>query len=171
MKVKNMSIISLIAAIYVALTLVLGFFSFGPIQIRISEALTLLPLIYPLSIWGVTIGCFISNLFGAMLGTNLAGFMDVIIGTSATLLAAVLTYKFRNIKFFKMPLLSISMPIIINAVVIGLELSYVLMPQAMSYAIPLFMFQVGLGELISIIIFGVPLVYFLKKSKIINKMK
>ena len=81
----------MIAAIYTALSLALAPFSYGNIQVRIAEALTLLPLIYQPAIWGVTLGCFLTNLIGAIMGFNPTGMIDAVIGTAATLLAALCT--------------------------------------------------------------------------------
>ena len=82
---------AVIAALYAAVSLALAPLSFGPIQIRIAEAMTLLPILFPEAIAGVTLGCFLTNLIGAILGVNLLGFFDVFAGTLATFLAAMLT--------------------------------------------------------------------------------
>ncbi len=95
-----------IAALYAAVTLLLQPISFGPVQFRISEALTLLPFIMPEAVWGLTLGCFIANIFGGSV-------IDVIFGTLATLAAAIVVRKMKNI--WLLPLA----PVIINSVVIG----------------------------------------------------
>ncbi|MBQ9781823.1 MAG: QueT transporter family protein [Clostridia bacterium] len=110
---KKLATCGIISAIYVALTLVLMPLSFGAIQVRISEALTILPLIFPEAIVGLTVGCLISNLFGF-------GVFDVIFGTIATFLSALLTYyagkKIKNnvLKF----IVGGFFPVIINAIII-----------------------------------------------------
>lgn len=114
---------ALIAAIYCALTLALSWMSFGNMQFRIAEALTLLPIISPHAIVGVTLGCALSNAVGYFMGANILGAMDIIFGTMASLIAAVLTWMCRNIRFRNLPLLSAIFPVIVNAVVIGGELS------------------------------------------------
>ncbi len=76
----------LIAALYVALTLPLGQFAFGPFQIRPSEALTILPLFYPEAIPGLYVGCILANLGSGY------GVYDIALGSLATLLAAALTF-------------------------------------------------------------------------------
>lgn len=84
---------AIIAAIYSTVTIFVGFLSYGPVQIRFAEALTILPLLFPEAIIGVTVGCLISNIFSAY------GFLwvDTVFGTLATLAAAVLTYYIGKI--------------------------------------------------------------------------
>ena len=127
--------IALIGAVYTALTLAIAPLSFGALQFRISEALTLLPLFSPLGIWGVTFGCLISNLFGFLMGTNPIGLVDTVCGTSATLIAAFITYwigrrpmtkiqddkKRRLVKALLAPI-----PVVVaNGIIVGLELTVI----------------------------------------------
>ena len=74
---------SVIAALYAALTLVLALVAYGPVQFRVSEALTILPLFFPEAIPGLFVGCFIANIP--------SGLWDMVIGSAATLIAAVAT--------------------------------------------------------------------------------
>ena len=84
---------AIIAACYVALTFISNLFglAYGPIQLRISEVLTILPVFTSAAIPGLSIGCFISN-FASF------NILDIFFGTFATLAAAILTYMLRNIK-------------------------------------------------------------------------
>lgn len=84
---------AVIAAIYVVLVFVFQYTSFGPIQFRIAEALTILPYYTPAAIPGVTIGCLLSNLLFR------ADIIDIIFGTAATLIAAYLSYQLRTNKY------------------------------------------------------------------------
>ena len=93
MNTKKMIRVAMIAAIYTAVSLVLAPISYGNIQVRIAEALTMLPLIYQPAIAGVTLGCFLTNMLGAILGFNPTGILDSIIGTTATFLASYYTYN------------------------------------------------------------------------------
>ena len=93
MKTKQMAYIAMIAAVYTAVSLALAPISFGMMQVRIAEALTMLPLIYEPGIWGVTLGCFLTNLLGVMMGINPTGAIDAVVGTLATLGAAVLHWE------------------------------------------------------------------------------
>jgi uncharacterized membrane protein len=151
---------ALIAALYTVLTLLavifpgVGTISYGPVQIRFSEALTILPAFTPAAIPGLFLGCLISNIVGVSMGLG-AGLLDIIFGSLATLLAAYLSYLLRNKKWL-VPL----PPVIINAVVIGAILSYVL-------EIPLFatMLSVGLGQIGACYVLGMILYYVLDKNR------
>lgn len=158
--------VALIAALYSTVSLVLAPFSFGNIQVRVAEGLTLLPLLSPLPILGLTLGCFITNFIGVIMGVNILGMMDVFIGTFATLIAALLTYYFRNIKIKGFPLLSTLMPIVINALIIGAELTYVFAPEfTLSYFL-IFAIEVGIGQFIAVYLVGLPILNALKKRNI-----
>ena len=82
-----------IAALYVVLTLPFASFAFGAIQFRVAEALTVLPLFTPAAVPGVTIGCFLANLLAG------APLLDVVFGSLATLLGALLSYRLRRKKW------------------------------------------------------------------------
>ena len=124
---------ALIAALYAALTLLLAPISYGAIQCRISEAMTILPILLPPSIPGLFIGCVISNLYTGML-------TDVIFGSLATLLAALGTYLLR-----KRPLLAAACPVVANAVIVGLVLSL-----TNGWPVALTMLEVGAGEMLAV---------------------
>ena len=80
-----------VAAIYVVLCMALQPLSYGAVQVRVAEALCLLPVFGAEYIAGVVLGCFLANLLGSTI-------VDVIFGTLATLLACLVTYKLRNIR-------------------------------------------------------------------------
>lgn len=135
------------AALYAGLCLLLPAFSYGALQVRISEALTLLPVVWPETVPGLTLGCFLANLFAG-------NTWDLIFGTLATLLAAVLTRRLR-----KKPLLAALAPVLVNGVVIGLVLTY-------GYGIPmlpLHMLTVAGGEAIAVFALGLPLIRLLSR--------
>src|SRR5699024_11048701 len=120
---------------YVVLTVIGASFSFGPIQVRISEALTILPAFTPAGIPGVFLGCLISNIItGALLP-------DIIFGSLATLIAAVGTWLLRNKSRFLAPV----PPILANAVIVPFVLKYAYMEPL---PIPFMMLTVGLAEVI-----------------------
>jgi len=150
---------ALIAAIYAALTLFailtpFGYLSFGPLQIRFSEALTILPAFTPAAIPGLFLGCLISNAIGVSMGYG-AGLLDVIFGPLATLLAAYLSYLLRKKKWL-VPL----PPVIINAVVVGAILSYVI-----NLPLLVTMMWVGLGQIGACYVLGMPLYFVLDKNR------
>ena len=141
-KVLFLTQAAMIAAIYVVLTIVFQPFSFGQIQVRIAEALTILPLFTPAAIPGLYIGCMIGNILG---GSVLP---DIIWGSLATLIGAVFTYLLRKQSRY----LAVLPPIVSNTVIVPLILRYaygILLP------IPLMMLTVGIGELISCGVLGI----------------
>ncbi|MBQ9825492.1 MAG: QueT transporter family protein [Solobacterium sp.] len=167
MNTKDFTRIAMIAAVYTALCFVpgLSMIAFGQVQIRIAEALTLLPLLDKRAIWGVTLGCFLANLIGAMTGLNPTGILDAVIGTSATFMAAVCTWKFRNIKEAGIPLLSCLMPVIFNFFIVGAELAYLYMPQNLLLGTLINGTYVAIGELIAVAL-GYFLIRALEKTQI-----
>ena len=153
---------AIIAATYAGLTYLSNFFglAYGPIQLRISEVLTILPLFTPAAIPGLTIGCFIANI-GSF---NVA---DMLFGTSATLCAAWLTYILRNKTVKGLPIYSFLPPVIINALVIGFEIAIFLPSnKGFLYGFLLSGLEVGIGQLIVCFCFGIPFYYLVKKYKI-----
>ena len=128
---------ALIAALYTVLTMIAAGFDLasGAIQVRFSEALTVLPFLTPAAVPGLTLGCLLSNI---LTGCALP---DVIFGTLATLLGALGTYALREHRF-----LCAVPPIVSNALIIPFVLTYA---YDIPGGIPLFMLTVGLGELIS----------------------
>ena len=124
--VKRLVGCGLIAAVYVVLSVALAPVSFGGLQFRVSEALTLLPVFSPYAIIGVTLGCFLSNVAGAVMG--LTPPLDILFGTAATLLAALCTWALRSIRFRTIPLAAAVPPIVLNAVIIGWEIAFFFLP-------------------------------------------
>jgi len=114
-----------IAAAYAVLTLILYPIAFGPVQCRLSEALTVLPVFTPSAIWGLTLGCVISNFVAVITGNTIAGVWDILFGSLATGVAAVCTYFTRKIRFKGLPILSMVFPVVLNALVVGAELTIV----------------------------------------------
>ena len=116
-KTKQLTQGALIAACYIVLTLVsqlLGLAS-GPIQIRISEALTILPVFMPAAIPGLTVGCVVANLISG------CALWDVIFGSLATLAGAIGTYYIGK----KRPRISWISPVLTNSLVVPLMLRFV----------------------------------------------
>jgi len=137
--------------------------------VRVAEALTLLAVFSPVMIWAITIGCALANLIGAMTGANILGFMDVIIGTSASLAAGCATFAFRKIRTGKLPLVAALPPVIINGVVIGFSLMWM---YAGTFSLNLFLINamwVTIGQTIACFGLGVPLVYIMEKTGIAKR--
>ena len=165
-KLRLMAEAGMIAALYTVATLILAPLSFGNIQFRASEALTLLPIFTVSAVPGLTIGCIISNAVGVAMGSNIAGWLDVVFGSVATLLAAILTRALRIIQFKGIPLLAILPPILLNALIVGGELAVV-------YQLPFWLcaLEVGAGELVVCTVLGIPLVLALRKTRLFDDGK
>ena len=127
---------AMIAAVYVVLTFVFAPISFGEIQVRISEALTILPVFTSAAVPGLFVGCLLGNMLSG------AYLPDVIFGSLATLLGAIGTRALRNAFPFLAPL----PPIIANALIVPFVLRYT---YGVALPIPLMMLTVGVGEVIS----------------------
>lgn len=153
-KVKNITHSAIIAALYVVLTLaaqLLGLAS-GAIQVRFSEALTILPVFTSAAIPGLAIGCLISNIIAGGV------IWDIIFGTFATLIGAVGTYILRKHRWAApIP------PIVANAVIVPFVLIYA---YGATEALPFLMLTVGIGEVISAGVLGTVLLKTLDKTNI-----
>lgn len=146
---KNLTAAALIAALYTALTLLMAPLSFGPIQIRLSEALTVLPAVCPPAVPGLVLGCFLSNLLGFFMGANPLGLVDCAIGTLATLLAAVCTYYIgKALKGKAILWLAPLPPIVFNGIIIGLEISYFYVGNMDFVPVLLSCLYVAIGEIL-----------------------
>ena len=127
---------AVIAAIYVVLTVVFAPFSFKEIQVRVAEALTVLPVFTPAAVPGLFLGCLVANIFGG------APLPDVVFGSLVTLLGAVGTRLLRQ----RRPALALVPPIVANMLIVPLILRYA---YGVPLPIPVMMATVGVGELIS----------------------
>lgn len=161
--VRFLAVAGLIAGLYTALTLVLAPFSFGTIQCRVAEALTVLAVYSPAAVAGLTVGCAISNLVGLSMGANVAGALDILLGTLATGLAAWLSYRLRGHRVGGLPVLSTLPPVVINALIVGTELTLVVGPRTWP-AWFLWMGSVAAGQLIACVGGGLLLAKALQKT-------
>lgn len=161
--VKTLTVSALIAAMYCALTLALPFMTFGPIQCRLSEALTILPVFTPAAVPGLIVGCLISNTVGLATGANVAGVWDILIGTIATGAAALCTRGLRNVKWGRLPVLATLPPVLFNALLVGGELTWVLYGGLYWDILTMNILWVGLGQLIACL--GGGLLLFLAVDK------
>lgn len=154
MTTKRVLQAGIIAATYCVLTVLPAAISYGPMQIRISEALTVLPALTPAGVPGLFIGCLVSNLLGPY------GAIDVVLGSAATLMAAFASYKLKD-RFLLVPL----PPVILNAVVIGGMIHY-------AYGVPNLPACIGwvaLGQIIACYGLGYPLLKILKRYEVFLK--
>lgn len=170
-----------IAALYAALSIVslssMSYLSWGPVQIRPSEALMVLALITPAAIPGLTIGCFIANLFNLTAAGPL-GWLDLVFGTLATLLAVIWIWKFRSRTNF-----ALFGAVLSNGFIVAAYLPIILMGLGL-YNIPLlnidiessyllmYLFgvvSIGIGQTISVFGLGLPLLKLLKRYKVLQR--
>lgn len=155
MKKTNTAFLSqaaMIAAVYVVLTYVFAPFSFGEIQVRIAEALTILPVFTPAAIPGLFIGCLLGNILGGAI------LPDIIFGSTATLFGAFFTYQL----FKDRPVLAPLPPVIANTLIVPLVLRF---GYGVALPIPFMMLTVGIGEIISCGVLGLILYFALRKYK------
>ena len=162
-RVRFMAVAGLVAGLYTALTVALTPLSFGLVQCRVSEMLTVLAAYSPAAVTGLTVGCALSNLIGLSMGANIAGALDILFGTLATGLAAWLSYRLRGIRRGGLPVLSTLPPVILNALIVGAELTLV-SPVPTWGMFFTEMALVGLGQLIACVGGGLLLAAALHKT-------
>ena len=154
--VKSLARAGMIAAIYAAMTLIFAPISFNAVQFRISEAMTVLPILLPEAVPGLAVGCLVANILGG------AALPDVIGGTLATLIAAILTRTLR-----KKPVLAMASPVVINGLIVGplvyfcYEYQSVFSLGALGFTV----FTVALGEAVVVAVLGTLLIKALPKIK------
>ena len=134
---------ALIAALYTAITLLLAPVSYGAVQLRAAEAMTLLPALFPEAIPGLFVGCLLSNLLGG------AQMLDVVFGSLATLLAALATRLLRD-----RPVLAALPPVLFNGLIVGVLVHYLYAPEI---ALPWCVVYVAAGQAAACYVLGLPL--------------
>lgn len=139
---------AMIAGLYIIITYILAPVSFGPLQFRASEALTVLPIIYPEAIPALFIGVLLSNIFGGL------GLVDIIGGSLVTLIAAYFTYYLRGTIWAYLS------PIIFNGLLIS---AYLHILFELPYWITVI--QISLSEAVVVFVIGYPLIQYLKKNR------
>lgn len=145
---KNLAKTAMIATIYGVVTWAFSFVSYGPIQFRVTEVMVLLAFIDYAYIPGLVLGCVLANLFSPF------GIVDVILGSSATLIAAVLISKTKNL------LLATIWPSITNGLIVGLELYFMVhTPFLINFG------EVALGEFVVVTCIGYPMFKFILRNK------
>lgn len=133
--VKKLTRAAVIAALYAALTLMLAPISYGAMQVRVSEGLTLLPVLLPEAVPALFVGCLLANLLGG------CALPDIVFGSLATLLAAVSTRMLRKNKW-----LAALPPVVFNGLIVGALVHALYTPEI---PLPLCMLYVAAGEAIA----------------------
>ena len=165
-KIKRMADADMIGAAYAALTMALAPISYGPIQMRVSEVLCVLPFFLPCATWGLFIGCMIANLISA------AGVWDVVFGSLATLGSCLciqaLGQRGKKVSSWPHIILAMLMPVVWNAFIVGGMLTWSFTDTPVfrfSRQFWIFAAEVGLGELIVMFVLGIPLLKLLEHSE------
>ncbi len=150
MSTRIVSRIALVAALYVLLTVLppLNAIGYGPVQVRISEALTVLPFVVPWAPWSLYLGCILANLGSPFL------VWDLTLGAAGTLAAALITRRMSK------PLLAPLPPVLVNALVVS---SYVAPLTGMPY--PLTAAYIAAGEIVACYLLGYPLLLYLLRNE------
>ena len=155
--IRNLTLAALIAAVYAVLTFALPLPPYSGVQLRVAEAMTVLPFLFPAATPGLFVGCIIVNLFSPFP-------LDVVCGSAATLIACLLTQRMPSRWLAPLP------PVLCNAVIVGAEIAWYetgLGPgflQAYAYNA----FTVGLGELIACVVLGELLLMALPKVSVLR---
>lgn len=139
---------AMIAGVYAVLTIIFTPISYGPLQVRIAEALTVLPFIWPEAVAGLFVGCITANIVGGL------GLWDIGLGSVATLWAAWLTSRMSKTGLAPLP------PVLINGVIVGSYLSVL-------FGLPWWstMAYVAAGQTIACYLLGLPLLHLLLRIK------
>ena len=159
--VRQLATAAIVGALYAALTLFSSAFgiAYGPVQFRLSEALCVLPFLFPETAWGLFVGCWVSNLISPY------GALDMGVGSLATLIAALWTARCRRKWLAPLP------PVVCNAVLVGAVLAW---QQSGSWdtfcpAFALNALSVGLGEAVVCFALGLLLLRALEKAGIADR--
>ena len=164
--IRKIAFAAVIAAVYAALTMLLAPISYGVLQFRISEALCILPFFFPVSVWGLFVGCAIANTI------SLLGPVDIVCGSAATLLAALCTaYIGKRSKSVPACILGCLPPVVFNGIIIGAMLAVITAPEGGFWAgLLAFGGQVALEELAVMLVIGLPVMLWMRKNRAFTDM-
>lgn len=146
---RQIALAGIIGALYAALTIILAPISYGPVQVRVAEAMTVFPFLTPWAIPGLYFGCMAANIFGGF------GLVDIFGGSLITLLAALATYFLRR---YKKAWLAPLPPILFNA--FGVSLYLHILAELPYWLTVLY---IGVGQTIACYIIGYPMLLLLRK--------
>jgi len=163
--VRRLAFSALVAAVYAALTMALGFMSYNGIQFRVAEALCVLPFFFPFTTWGLFIGCVIANLLSP------AGILDIVFGSLATLLCCLSVQALGRGGHYRSWWRNICVclcPVVFNALIVGSVLAFTIADPGMAFgaAFTLFGAQVALGEAVVMFTLGLVLMRSLPRMKL-----
>lgn len=143
MTIRELTFAAILAAVYAALTLFLPVPQYDYVQVRVAEALTVLPFFFPAATPGLFVGCIIANLFSPFV-------LDIVFGSLATLLACLWTQRLKNRWLAPLP------PVVCNAIIVGGEIAFTQVGLGPAFwgVFALNAVTVGLGELLACYVFG-----------------
>ena len=153
---RRLTRIGVTVAVYAVTTVLCGPLAYKAVQFRVSEMLMLLCYYEKDYIFALTMGCFVANLYSSL------GIIDMLFGTSATLIAALLIYATR--KYLSLPAVSL-FPVVTNAILVGLEIKIVTGDPFWINA-----GFVALGELVCVTAAGVIVFKLIEKNKTLMRM-
>ena len=156
---RQLAFAGIVAALYAAITIACAPFSYGAVQFRLSEALTVLCCFSPSAVWVMVIGCVGANLISSV------GPLDILFGASATLLACLLTRKIKS------PLLLPLPTVVCNALIVGAEIAFFVEKGAFWSAFALSAGTIALGELTVTVLLGLPLYFYLQHSGVGERLR
>jgi uncharacterized membrane protein len=151
MKIRQLTKIAIVTALYIVLTMPMASISYGPVQFRIAEILNLLAFIDPLYIPAITLGCAIANFYSF-------GIIDVVVGSAATLIATFLIHKTKNIWIASL------WPAVFGTFVAA-ELYFLKIAPFWASTL-----SIGISEIIIVTIIGVPVFKIIMKNKQLMKV-
>ena len=150
---------AVIAALYAVLTYAVATIAYGPLQFRVSEALTVLPIFCPAAIPGLTLGCMLANILSTV------DPIDMVLGPVATLLACLVTYALRNLCIKGYPLFSFLSPVVFNGLIVGAEIAWFTTDDVFWHAYLINGLSVAFGEIVVIFILGTVLFFAIRKNE------
>lgn len=155
---RKIALCGVTAGLYAAITILTSSFAYGPVQFRVAEALTVLCCFEPTLVVGITLGCFVANIFSTVSA------LDMAVGTLATLLACLCMVKCRRAWLAVIP------NVVFNGVIIGALIAATVAPDAFLKMFLINGAQVAVGELVVMCLLGVPLFAYLKKSGLVKQL-
>lgn len=166
---RKITTAAVVGAAYAALTILIAPIAYGPIQMRITEAMCILPFFIPSTAWGLFIGCMIANLASS------AGILDVVFGSLATLLSSLCvarmgrSYREAGSRL-GVPACAAAcfMPVLFNGPIVGAVLAATLTPTAFWAGFATFGLQVAFGEAVVMYLLGLPLMGVLPRIRLIH---
>ena len=156
--VRQLCACAIVAALYAAITIVTAPFSYGLAQFRLSEALVVLCWFEPVLGVGITLGCFLANVFSTVTA------LDMVIGTLATALACLWTIRCKKTWLIPLP------NVLVNTVLVGGMLAFVIFPDNLLLGFVAAFAQVGFGEAVVMYALGLPLLLFAKRTGFMEKL-